>query len=43
MRATEVRKEHTVRVMEGMEKISENAMIKKVAMSHCDGEEGSDG
>ena len=43
VRATEVRKENTVRATEGMEKIAEKAMIKKVATSYCDGEEGSDG
>ena len=43
VRATEVRKGNTVRATEGMEMIAENAMIKKVATSYCDGEEGSDG
>ena len=43
MRATEVRKGNTVRITEVMEKIAENAVIKKVATSYCDGEEGSDG
>ena len=43
MRATEVRKENTVQATEGMEKIAENAMTKKVATRYSDGEEGSDG
>ena len=43
MRATEVRREKTVRATEEMEKIAKNAMIKKVATSYCDGEEGSNG
>ena len=32
----------TVQATEGMEKIATNAMVKKVATSYCDGEEGSD-
>ena len=43
VRAMEVRKEITVRASEGMEKVAENAMVKKVATSYCGGEEGSDG
>ena len=43
VRATEVRKGNNVRVTEGMEKIAENAMRKKVATSYCDGEESCDG
>ena len=35
-----VRKSNTVQATEGMEKIAENAMIKKAATSYCDGEEG---
>ena len=34
---------NTVQVTEGMEKIAKNAMIKKVATSYCDDEEGCDG
>ena len=43
MRATEVRKSNTVQATEEMEKIATNAMIKKVATSYCDGEEGRHG
>ena len=43
VRATEVIKKNTVQATEGMEKIAKNAMIKKVATRYCDGEEGSDG
>ena len=35
--------ENTVQATEGMQKIAENAMVKKVATIYCDGEEGSDG
>ena len=43
VRATGVRKKNTVRATEGMEKMAENAMVKKVATSYCCDEEGNDG
>ena len=43
VRATEVRKENTVQATEGMEKIAMTATIKKIATRYCDGEEAGDG